>query len=1206
MSPLSRCLALAALIPVLVLVGYAQTPPPPPPQALQGGFHEGAVLLSWMPPPDVMGHKLYVIYRSEDSVKFSPVGEVWDTLHFRDWAINLNSFYFYYVTVVIPLDSMESGPSNVIGVPTGSEPGPPQPPNGLMGFPYNGNIVLKWHVPDYPVEPSGYHVYRRGHADTGFVRIGEALKNTFEDDSVGLNSVYAYYVTALYGDTGESGPSNIVEVHSGKPAPPVSLDGHIEEGKAFLVWKHPENDAVILFYKVYRWTWPAPDTLPAVIGQSGITEFVDSIPDIYHNYSYFVTAVYQQDSTESSWSNLVFLSGRSAAVTFTSSPPTTAHVHQIYGYDADAITDPPGLNVCFSLDHAPDGMSIDKSTGLIQWAPKGPGVFGVEVHATICDTLQGDARQEFHIAVFSGEPGSVAGTVQNDEGRGLGLVTVNLFDVVHGEFVMHTRTDDSGHYRFPLVNASTYFVRARPDSLDLYAPQWYDGVQEVEKATPVTVPESTSVEVNFTLHPAKTFHQSLALGGTVLDSLQAPIAGARIAVFRILHDQPIDALLDGDSEDHDLVLSTFSKLDGSYQMVLPEGHYIVAALKEGYFPQFWDHKSSPLEASIINLTQDTSGIDFDLRLTGPAGGILHGTLFSASDSTRLRGLVVGFHKFAPDSAFSGMTVFTNTDQDGNYFLSGMPQGYYVVLALPRGQFVPTFYNTFGGTPFHEQATPVAVFADSVGGIDIYAQPDSICGLNSIAGHVNAGLPAAMAAPLSLTPVAGAVVTLIDASTNSPVASAITQGDGSYAAAGLAPGTYSVVFQKPGKTTSSVPVTIGYTNYLPTMMTVDAQLADAPGGSGQIGVMTVQPRWNLLSLPVDLADRHADAVFPGAGSPAFRYDAGSGYVQSDILDNDRGYWLKFRDLQAFTLPGSPRSTQSISLSAGWNLIGSLSVAIPATSVTTSPPGIIASHFFTYRGSYSPETSLLPGMGYWVKASSAGTLTLNSGAAVPKNSTGGPDGLANLSSITIRDAAGNSQTLYFGSAAAGGMDPAKCDLPPAAPGDAFDVRFASGRFAELAFATQAVEYPILLQSLKAPVTVSWSIKEEGSHWSLQDSKGAGVGPATLSGTGSAQTPETGRLVLIAGSRETPKEFALLQNYPNPFNPATHFEYRIANPGLVTLKVYDVLGQEVATLVNEVKQPGEYTIDWDATSQPSGVYFYRLQAGPFVATKKLGLIR
>jgi hypothetical protein len=86
----------------------------------------------------------------------------------------------------------------------------------------------------------------------------------------------------------------------------------------------------------------------------------------------------------------------------------------------------------------------------------------------------------------------------------------------------------------------------------------------------------------------------------------------------------------------------------------------------------------------------------------------------------------------------------------------------------------------------------------------------------------------------------------------------------------------------------------------------------------------------------------------------------------------------------------------------------------------------------------------------------------------------------------------------------------------------------------------------------------------------------------------------------------DFQLLQNYPNPFNPLTTLQFTIADRQSTILSVYNLLGQEVTTLVNEVKSPGTYTVSWDATGQSSGVYFYRLTAGSFVSTRKLVLAK
>lgn len=89
-------------------------------------------------------------------------------------------------------------------------------------------------------------------------------------------------------------------------------------------------------------------------------------------------------------------------------------------------------------------------------------------------------------------------------------------------------------------------------------------------------------------------------------------------------------------------------------------------------------------------------------------------------------------------------------------------------------------------------------------------------------------------------------------------------------------------------------------------------------------------------------------------------------------------------------------------------------------------------------------------------------------------------------------------------------------------------------------------------------------------------------------------------------TPDKITLYQNYPNPFNPNTKISYTLQTRSFVTLKIYDMLGREIETLVNEEKAPDTYSINWYASDIPSGVYFYRLQAGTFSITKKLILLK
>ncbi|HZW40395.1 MAG TPA: T9SS type A sorting domain-containing protein [Ignavibacteriaceae bacterium] len=85
-----------------------------------------------------------------------------------------------------------------------------------------------------------------------------------------------------------------------------------------------------------------------------------------------------------------------------------------------------------------------------------------------------------------------------------------------------------------------------------------------------------------------------------------------------------------------------------------------------------------------------------------------------------------------------------------------------------------------------------------------------------------------------------------------------------------------------------------------------------------------------------------------------------------------------------------------------------------------------------------------------------------------------------------------------------------------------------------------------------------------------------------------------------------FSLGQNYPNPFNPSTKIKYTLPKQGLVTIKVYDVLGKEISQLVNEEKPSGEYEVEFDGRKLSSGIYYYKIQAGEFVQTKKMVLMK
>jgi hypothetical protein len=92
----------------------------------------------------------------------------------------------------------------------------------------------------------------------------------------------------------------------------------------------------------------------------------------------------------------------------------------------------------------------------------------------------------------------------------------------------------------------------------------------------------------------------------------------------------------------------------------------------------------------------------------------------------------------------------------------------------------------------------------------------------------------------------------------------------------------------------------------------------------------------------------------------------------------------------------------------------------------------------------------------------------------------------------------------------------------------------------------------------------------------------------------------------SNSTPQNYELKQNYPNPFNPVTVIKYLLPSESKVSLKIYDMLGKEVITLVNAIQTPGEHIVNFNASNLTSGIYLYKITAGNFTQTKKLVLLK
>jgi hypothetical protein len=372
-------------------------------------------------------------------------------------------------------------------------------------------------------------------------------------------------------------------------------------------------------------------------------------------------------------------------------------------------------------------------------------------------------------------------------------------------------------------------------------------------------------------------------------------------------------------------------------------------------------------------------------------------------------------------------------------------------------------------------------------------------------------------------------------------------------------------------------------------------------SSALSALQVTKGWNLISLPRRPANGLKTVLFPAAISRAFNY--ATSYHPQDTLASGTGYWIKFPDTATVTISGQPVAADTIPVVAGWNLVGTPTVQVMTSGVVSTPASIINSRFFAYQGRYVPVDTLLPGKGYWIKASQPGSFLLSSGTMLRRTTPVNPQEPGDI--LTITDASGISQTLHFGRGSRAGSD-----LPPLPPDGAFDVRFAAGQ-SDVFFEGKTVDHPIRITGTNGGVVISWQRSSADFSATLV----SGGKETVISGSGTLRLAAgtSGVTLRLAEGNTLPAAFALEPNTPNPFNPATTIRYAVPEAAHVSVSVYTLLGQKVVDLVNTDENPGWKTVRWDAGSLATGMYLVRFSAvsagthpASFTETRKILLMK
>lgn len=381
-------------------------------------------------------------------------------------------------------------------------------------------------------------------------------------------------------------------------------------------------------------------------------------------------------------------------------------------------------------------------------------------------------------------------------------------------------------------------------------------------------------------------------------------------------------------------------------------------------------------------------------------------------------------------------------------------------------------------------------------------------------------------------------------------------------------------------------------------------------------------WNMVSLPAEPASPIPSDVFPRSIGVPYAYS--SGYIPVTTLTAGTGYWLKFTSIQTDTVMGNDYEQLDIPVAEGWNLIGALSYQTDASSVS-SIDGVTFGAFYGYNHGYTPASTLRPMHGYWVKAGHAGHLRVVAPSlpqAAPRTGSRYSNEQVNEHSVAtilnqlhpllFRDALGEEQTLYFGCAAV--HNPLVLELPPPPPSGIFDARYADNRLAALCPDRGVKDVPVAVTAAKYPLMLSWSKTKDAPSVSSARLL-IGNKEHDLSGSGSIVVSDPDAKIVVRLSAETgsasaglPQEYALYQNYPNPFNPVTIIGFDMPKNGAITLNIYNVLGQQVASLISNAEfAAGRYKVPFDGTNLATGVYFYKLSAAKgYVNVKKMVIIK
>lgn len=776
---------------------------------------------------------------------------------------------------------------------------------------------------------------------------------------------------------------------------------------------------------------------------------------------------------------------------------------------------------------------------------------------------------------------TVTGTVTDASNQPIAGAVVQVHNNGTLPFLVTGHTDRSGVYTIR-IPAGTYVVLAQAQG---FVSEWYDNQPTRQTATQlVTDPANKTISgIDFVL---------AAVPPPVLRSISGNVNDGTTGIDRAI----VMAVPAANSNPTIRTMVVHTDANGDYTMQVPDGTYLVRAEAAGFVPTYHPAAPTPQTATQVTVNAQNpaaTGVDVEMF----AGATISGTVTDAATNAPIahaRVMVLG----PATTPSGGITLSAATDAQGVYHIGGLPAGSYKVSAEAQG-YAKEFYDDVADVTL---ATAVVVTSgQTVTGIDF----DLARFGGSIAGVVrdgaNTGLGNAMVNVWS-TP------TSTNPSTRRFYASVRTAQDGSYLVLGVPAGSYVVQAHAPGFLPEFYDNATTIQAATPVVLTLNQQVTGIDFALGSGGAISGTVVDDVTNAPI----AHAFVMLHGpnvtARNMGVRTDAQGHYTIGGLPSGQYRVFAMAPNYvgEYYDDASTPQTAALVTVAAPATTTGidfSLAVAprrvVPVTGTVTDESGsplnqtIIEAVNRTTGESFYTTTdmqgmfSLTTDANTVLRAHALGYVGAYSGSARDWKEAA-TNGFAGGESFRLRPMAESGMATLSGI-----VRDADTQLPLAnvwvyghdASGDAwFAITDENGRYSLAATSGDP------LQLFVSGVTYD-ATEADADFESAEATKDVAI---TRTGVTSVERP------IVPGA------MSLEQNWPNPFNPSTMLAFTLAEPMHVRLALYDAMGREVRVLAEGMHAAGRTVVRVDASTLPSGAYFYRLTSGAGTAVRRMLLMR